>query len=115
MRTLLIGLAALTLGLASTADAGQESGNLKGTYGFFDSCGPDGKSKNCVMTFEVKGDAAKALYSRMPVKAVPEPCTNGLLKDDGHGLRCYKANGEFRCDFGYSFGKRKFTGSDVSC
>ena len=115
MRTLLIWLAALTLGLASAAEAAQESGDLKGTYGFFDSCGPDGKAKTCVMTFEIEGDAAKALYSRMPEKAVPEPCTDGLLKDDGHGLRCYKANSEFRCDFGYSFGGRKFTGSDVSC
>ena len=111
--TLVAGLAfaGTTSGLAE-----DKSGELSGTFGFYgETCEGNSHAKDCVISFELNGTAAKALFDRMPVMAVPEACTDGLLKDDGNGMRCYKAEGIYRCDFGYSFSKRKMTGSHVSC
>jgi hypothetical protein len=109
-------IAGLLLAVPTSVFAEENSGKLSGTFGFYgDTCEANSKAKGCVISFELSGAAAKALYDRMPVKAVPEACTEGLLKDDGNGMRCYKAEGKYRCDFGYSFSKRKITGSDVSC
>ncbi len=103
--------------LATPAAAAPRDGKLEG--GFYlssESCGEDGKAPNCKMTFELKGAAAKTMYDNMRVKAKLDICTEGPVKDDGNGLRCYKRSANrYECDFGYQFSKRKFTISDVSC
>jgi hypothetical protein len=74
------------------------------------------KSKDCIMTFEVSGKAAKLLFEGMRVKAVKEECTGGMQKVDGNGLNCIKSDDKtYHCDFGYTFSKKAFTGSAVDC
>jgi hypothetical protein len=92
------------------------SGVLTGTYGFYgDGCDEKGQGKTCGMSFEVKGEAAKALYDRIKWKAKPDACTDGLVKDSRNGLRCFKVKTEYSCDFGYSFTLHRMTNSDVAC
>ncbi len=103
--------------LATPAAAAPREGPMEG--GFYlssESCGEDGKAPNCKMTFELKGAAAKTMYDNMRVKAKNDICTDGPVKDDGYGLRCYKMPGDrYECDFGYQFSKQEFTIGDVSC
>lgn len=81
-----------------------------------DTCPKGAKSADCVFSFELSGANAKILYEGMRVKAVVEECIGGHTKDDGNGLRCYKADdGKYSCDFGYAFAKKRFTYSKVDC
>jgi hypothetical protein len=92
------------------------TGELAGSYGFYgDKCDDKGNGIGCVMTFEIKGAAAKALYDRITWKPQPDACTDGLVKDSRNGMRCYKVKGEYSCDFGYSFLQQQMTHSDVTC
>jgi hypothetical protein len=92
------------------------SGSLEGTYGFFgDACDNKGKGKDCKLTIEIKGEAAKALFERIRWKAKPDECTEGVVKDTRTGLRCYKVGAEYSCDFGISFLQNSMTNSDVTC
>lgn len=106
-----------TLLMCGVAQAEMNVTKLDGVFYFSaESCGENGKASSCKMTFELKGAAAKAMYERMTVKAKTDTCTEGPVKDDGNGLRCYKqSETRFECDFGYQFSKRKFSLSDVSC
>ncbi len=81
-----------------------------------DNCTKTGGSSDCKLNFQISGDAARILYDRMKIKAVKDECTEGLLKEDGGGLRCYFTDEKnYDCDFGYNFAHKKFTGSDVIC
>jgi hypothetical protein len=90
---------------------------LQGTAFLGESGCPDGlKSKDCVVSFQLTGKAAKLLFDGMRVKAVKEECTGGMEKSDGNGLHCIKsADGRVDCDFGYDFNKKHFAGSAVDC
>ena len=80
---------------------------LKGTFVF---------NEDKTIGFYVVGDAAKALFDNMPVKAVKEECTGGMEKSDKSGLNCIKNDdGTYNCDFGYDFKKRAFSGSGQDC
>jgi hypothetical protein len=109
-------IAAVTMGTILTANAEKLSGPLEGTYGFFgDACDEQGKGKDCKLTIEIKGAAAKALFERIRWKAKPDECTEGVVKDTRTGLRCYKVGAEYSCDFGISFLQNSMTNSDVTC
>jgi hypothetical protein len=108
----LISLSCCTLPVA----ADQLSGTLTGGYGFYgDRCNDKGQGKGCVMTFEISGEAAKALYDRIKWKPQPDACTEGVVKDTRNGMRCFKVKDEYTCDFGYSFLSNEMTDSDMSC
>lgn len=101
---------------SQAAHAELPSGELSGSYFFSeDSCGADGKSKDCKMSFNLTGKAAKLLYNRMKEKAVLDECTEGQIKTDADGLSCYKVKDDYNCHFGYNIEERKLTTSDVDC
>lgn len=109
-------LAFLAVLWAGPAFADFESGTLTGSFGFYgDRCEDNSKAEGCVMTFQISGEAAKALYDRIKWKPQPDACTEGLVKDSRNGMRCFKVKGEYSCDFGYSFVAHRMTGSDVTC
>ncbi len=95
--------------------AAQDSDSLTGYFGFDredDACPRLG---TCTISFVVNGAAAKAIYGKMRSKAVADECTGGLVKDDGHGMRCFKEDNGYSCDFGYSFVTKRFGHSLVTC
>lgn len=101
---------------SQVAQADFPGGELSGSYFFSeDSCGADGKSKTCKMSFNFTGKTARTLYDRMATKAVYDECTEGQIKADTNGLTCYKVKDEYNCHFGYDFAKKKLTDSDVTC
>ncbi len=108
---------ALSMLIALSTITSAEEDQLTGGFAFLPgSCGENGKANSCKMTFSLTGPSAKAMYDRMRVKAKYDECTEGPVKDDGNGLRCYKSSkGVYECDFGYQFSKRKFTSSDTTC
>lgn len=109
-------LALLLLSVAPSAHAEVPGGELSGSYFFSEeSCGADGKAKSCKMSFNFTGKTARLLYDRMTTRAVFDECTEGQIKTDTNGLSCYKVKDEYNCHFGYDFGKRKLTDSDVTC
>ncbi len=103
--------------IAPDAAFASDSDALKGSaYLSEETCAKGLKSPECVLTFEVSGKTAKLLFDGMKAKAVREECTGGMEKADGHGLHCIKSdNGTYNCDFGYSFSKKSFTGSQIDC
>jgi hypothetical protein len=114
VRIAAVSVLALMASVPSIAD--KLTGPLEGTYGFFgDACNDKGQGKDCKLTIEIKGDAAKALFERIRWKAKPDECTEGVVKDTRTGLRCYKVGGEYSCDFGISFLQNSMTNSDVTC
>jgi hypothetical protein len=107
---------ALLLLSTTSAIAAEKGGTLAGVYGYFgDTCYENLKDKDCAISIQITGPAAQEIYNRMTAKAKPEGCTNGLIKDDESGMICYKVEGKYNCDFGYSFSKRKMQGSDFDC
>jgi hypothetical protein len=81
-----------------------------------ETCIEDRTGADCVMNFEFSGESAKILFKRMPNKAVYDECTEGMMKSNNAGLRCFKLEGgKYECDFGYHFGKRAFSASQISC
>ena len=114
MRAVFLAVAVSALVLPANAD--QLSGSITGTYGFYgERCDERGEGRGCNMTFEITGEAAKALYNRMRWKPQPDACTEGVVKDDRSGLRCFKAKDSYTCDFGYSFLQNGMVGSDMEC
>jgi hypothetical protein len=96
--------------------AAEKGGKLSGVYGYFgDTCYENPKDKDCAISIQITGAAAREIYNRMTAKAEPEGCTNGRVKDDENGMICYKIEGAYNCNFGYSFSKRKMTQGDFSC
>ena len=112
------GLATLLFGVClATSVHAEDADTVKGTF-FLSEQGCDAKSvaSGCVMSFQISGDAARGLYDRLKGKAVKEPCTGGMMKTDGKGLRCIKAEGNhYDCDFGYSFKSKAMVPSEVTC
>ncbi len=116
--TITIARAVFILGvLASGVAMADDSVPIKGSVFLGEEGCPGGvKSKDCILTFQLEGKAAKLLFDGMRVKAVKEECTGGMEKVDGNGLNCIKSDdGTYNCDFGYTFSKKVFTGGAVDC
>jgi hypothetical protein len=107
-------VAFVTLFLASPTGA-EESDILSGSFFFDREDNACPKLGTCTISFQIDGAAAMEIYNKMRVKAVADECTGGLVKEDGQGMRCYKEDSGFSCDFGYSFEKKKFGDSLVTC
>jgi hypothetical protein len=108
-------LTAFVIILLSPPAVAEESDALTGSFGFDREDDACPKLGTCTISFQINGAAAKAIYNKMRVKAVADECTGGLVKEDGQGMRCYKEDSGFSCDFGYSFEKKKFGDSLVTC
>jgi hypothetical protein len=108
----------LTAIVCSTASVGaKDRKDLEGGF-FLSEEGCDGKtpSPECVLSFQISGPAARALYEKLEGKATFDECTQGPVKTDGNGLNCYKREGDsYDCDFGYSFKRKTMVQSEVSC
>ncbi|MCA0434498.1 MAG: hypothetical protein LCH46_14700 [Proteobacteria bacterium] len=90
---------------------------LEGTA-FLDEelCAKDLQTKDCSLTIQVEGAAAKQLYDGLKVKAIQEECTGGMEKFDGSMLHCIKyEDGTYLCDFGYYFKEKSFGPGRTSC
>lgn len=73
------------------------------------------KLGTCTISLQITGSAAKAIFDKMRTKAKPDECTGGVEKSDKSGMRCFKVDKEYNCDFGYSFEKKQFSQSLVTC
>lgn len=106
-----------TLALSATTIRAEDNKTLEGGFFFSEQgCGGKTPSPTCVMSFSISGAAAKALYEKLKVKSTYDECTEGPMKTDGRGLRCYKREaGRYECDFGYSFKGRGLVESEVDC
>jgi hypothetical protein len=100
--------------LASPAYAEDED-KLTGYFGFDREDNACPKLGTCTVSFVVSGAAAKAIYQKMRTKAVAEECTGGVEKRDESGMSCYKEGKDYTCHFGYSFEKKRFTDSLLTC
>jgi hypothetical protein len=104
--------------ICSTASVrAEDDKNLQGGF-FLSEEGCTGKmlSPKCVMSFQISGPAARTLYEKLKGKGAKDECTGGLVKTDGHGMRCFKTEGDkYDCDFGYSFRRGGLVESEVTC
>jgi hypothetical protein len=112
-RIMILGLSLI----ASLPAVAQEAPKLEGTVLLdAEACGKGYKGPDCVLSFDIQGEAAKILYNGMSAKAKHEECTGGMEKSDGKGLHCIMAEDKtYSCDFGYHFAKKTFGGSNMDC
>jgi hypothetical protein len=81
-----------------------------------EDCAGGLKSDTCILSFQLKGKAAKLLFDGLRDKAKQEECTGSMEKSGGNGLYCHKyADGTHLCEFGYSFSEDAFTFSAEDC
>lgn len=81
-----------------------------------DGCKDGVKSDKCILSFQLKGKAAKLLFDGMRDKAKLEDCTGSMEKSGGNGLFCHSyTDGTYFCEFGYSFSDDAFTFSAEDC
>ena len=81
-----------------------------------EDCASGVKSDTCILSFQLRGKAAKLLFDGMRDKAQQEECTGSMEKGGGNGLYCHKyADGTYLCEFGYSFSEKAFTASVEDC
>ena len=79
------------------------------------ACRKDAKG-DCVVYFEIGGDAAKTIFKAMRSKATIDECTGGMMKTDPSGLHCYAgSDGQHGCYFGYDAARAEMTGGLFSC
>jgi hypothetical protein len=112
LKILRLALIAAVCASSAFADDGDQ---LTGGFSFDREDDACPKLGTCTISFQVTGAAAKAIYEKMRIKAVSDECTGGVEKSDKSGMRCYKVDNEYNCDFGYSFAKKRFTPSLVTC
>jgi hypothetical protein len=106
---------ALLLSFQTGASLAASEGALKGDFYLQKEVCQEGSAK-CEITLEIQGEAARALYENMKSKAEKDDCTEGFVKIDSGALRCFlMPDKTYECDVGYSFAKKRFVGSDVSC
>ncbi len=107
---------ALIFILVSPAFAGDEIPLQGSVFLDAEACAGGLKSDSCILSFQLKGKAAKQLFDGMRDKAKQEECTGSMEKSGGDGLFCHKYNdGTYLCEFGYSFSKDAFTFSAEDC
>lgn len=81
-----------------------------------EDCAGGVQSDKCILSFQLKGKAAKLLFDGLRDKAQQEECTGSMEKSGGNGLFCHKyENGTYLCEFGYSFSEDAFTFSAEDC
>jgi hypothetical protein len=114
-RRLLFGFVCVLL-LATPQALAKDEGKVEGTF-FLKKEGCDRtKPGDCPINLELSGTVAKTLYEAMVGAAKADACTEGQVKTDPSGMRCYKLpGGKFECDFGYNFKSSRMTASNVSC
>jgi hypothetical protein len=112
----LIKILAMTF-VASTGALAQEDGKTDASaFLQEENCASGLNSPDCRMLFSVSGKTAETLFKGMKARAIKDECVEGEAKEDKSGLRCYRnGDGEYSCDFGYSFVKQSFGNSEVPC
>jgi hypothetical protein len=95
----------------------EDDGKIDASAFFHEDYCADGiTSADCRLSFHIVGKMAETMFKAMKARAVKDECVEGLGKEEKSGLRCFKGgDGEYQCDFGYSFAKQSFDHSDVSC
>ena len=101
---------------AAAEEVPLEGSALLGAFVGDPDCADGVKSDKCILSFQLKGKAAKLLFEGLRVKAQQEECTGSMEKSGGNGLFCHKyEDGTYRCEFGYSFSEDAFTFSAEDC
>ena len=81
-----------------------------------EDCAGGVKSDTCILSFQLKGKAAKLLFDGLRDEAQQEECTGSMEKSGGNGLFCHAyEDGTYFCEFGYSFKEDAFTFSAEDC
>ena len=81
-----------------------------------EDCAGGVKSDTCILSFQLKGKAAKLLFDGLRDEAQQEECTGSMEKSGGNGLYCHAYDdGTYLCEFGYSFSEDAFTFSAEDC
>lgn len=81
-----------------------------------EDCAGGVKSDTCILSFQLKGKAAKQLFDGLRDEAQQEECTGSMEKSGGNGLFCHKyEDGTYLCEFGYSFKEDVFVFSAEDC
>ena len=79
-------------------------------------CASGMKSDTCILSFQLKGEAAKLLFDGLRDEAQREECTGSMEKSGGNGLFCHKyEDGTYLCEFGYSFKEDAFVFGAEDC
>jgi hypothetical protein len=81
-----------------------------------EDCAGGVKSDTCILSFQLRGKAAKLLFKRLRDEPQKEECTGSMEKSGGNGLYCHAyEDGTYLCEFGYSFKEDAFTFSAEDC
>ncbi len=93
-----------------------EGSALLGAFVGDPDCAGGVKSDTCILSFQLRGKAAKLLFDGLRDEAQREECTGSLEKSGGNGLFCHAyEDGTYLCEFGYSFKEDAFTFSAEDC
>ena len=93
-----------------------EGNALLGAFVGDPDCKDGVKSDTCILSFQLRGKAAKLLFDGMRDEAQREECTGSLEKSGGNGLFCHAYDdGTYFCEFGYSFKEDAFVFSAEDC
>jgi hypothetical protein len=93
-----------------------EGNALLGAFVGDPDCKDGVKSDTCILSFQLRGKAAKLLFDGMRDEAQREECTGSLEKSGGNGLWCHAyEDGTYFCEFGYSFKEDAFVFSAEDC
>ncbi len=115
-RFLHLALILLFLSPATAEEIPLEGSALLGIFEGDPDCKDGVKSDTCILSFQLRGKAAKLLFDGMRDEAQREECTGSLEKSGGHGLFCHAYDdGTYFCEFGYSFKEDAFTFSAEDC
>lgn len=117
LRFLHLALILLFLSPAAAAEEIPLEGNaVLGAFEGDPDCKDRVKSDTCILSFQLKGKAAKLLFEGLRDEARREECTGSLEKGGGNGLFCHAyEDGTYLCEFGYSFKEDAFTFSAEDC
>ena len=79
-------------------------------------CADGAKSDTCILSFALRGKAAKLLFDGLRDEAQQEECTGSMEKSGGNGLFCHAyEDGTYLCEFGYSFKEDAFVFGAEDC
>ena len=107
----------LFLSPAAAADEIPLEGSARlGVFEGDPDCADGVKSDTCILSFQLRGNAAKLLFDGMRDEAQRDECTGSLEKSGGNGLFCHAyEDGTYFCEFGYSFKEDAFVFSAEDC
>ena len=111
-----LALILLFLSPAAAEEIPLEGSALLGAFVGDPDCKDGVKSDTCILSFQLRGKAAKLLFDGMRDEAQREECTGSLEKSGGNGLWCHAyEDGTYFCEFGYSFKEDAFVFSAEDC